>query len=126
MAYMIDLKSFTDKRGNLTVIERTLPFDIKRIFYIYGVDNSARGGHRHKKTIQAAVCIQGYCTINNNNGSGASFEAFELSRPDQCLVLQPEDWHTMSGFSADAILMVLASDYFDQNDYIFEPYAGSY
>ena len=49
MAYLIDLKSFTDKRGNLTVIEKTLPFEIKRIFYIYGVDDSDRGGHRHKK-----------------------------------------------------------------------------
>ncbi len=125
MAYMIDLKSFVDKRGNLTVIERILPFDIKRIFYIYGVDDSARGGHRHKKTVQAAVCIKGSCTINNSNGRGAGFESFVLNRPDQCLVLLPEDWHTMSGFSADAILMVLASDYFDQNDYIFEPYASN-
>ena len=48
MANLIDLKTFTDERGNLTVIEKTIPFDIKRIFYIYGVENSARGGHRHK------------------------------------------------------------------------------
>ena len=48
MAYLIDLKSFTDKRGNLTVIEKSMPFEIKRIFYIYGVDGSSRGGHRHK------------------------------------------------------------------------------
>ena len=53
MAELIDLKTFTDVRGNLTVIEKVIPFDIKRIFYIYGVDNSVRGGHRHHKTIQA-------------------------------------------------------------------------
>ena len=126
MAYLIDLKSFTDKRGNLTVIEKTLPFEIKRIFYIYGVDDSDRGGHRHKKTIQAAVCIQGYCTISNSNGKAPGLEKFVLFRPDQCLILQPEDWHTMHSFSTDAILMILASEYFDEKDYIFEPYASTY
>ena len=49
MAHIIDLKTFTDKRGNLTVIEKVIPFDIKRVFYIYGVDDSKRGGHRHHK-----------------------------------------------------------------------------
>lgn len=121
MAYLIDLTSFTDKRGNLTVIEKSIPFDIKRIFYIYGVDNSSRGGHRHKKTKQAAICIQGSCHIHNNDGSGNA--SFLLSRPDQCLILEPSDWHTMNNFSADAILMILASEYFDQNDYIFDAYA---
>ena len=123
MAYLIDLKSFTDNRGNLTVIEKTVPFDIKRIFYIYGVDGSSRGGHRHKKTMQAAICIQGSCYINNNNGIvGATFV---LNRPDKCLIIEPDDWHTMTQFSPDAILMILASEYFDENDYIFEPYASS-
>jgi dTDP-4-dehydrorhamnose 3,5-epimerase-like enzyme len=123
MAYLIDLKSFTDNRGNLTVIEKTVPFDIKRIFYIYGVDDSSRGGHRHKKTIQAAICIQGSCHIHNNNGA-AAVTKFLLNRPDQCLIIEPADWHTMDNFSADAILMILASEYFDENDYIFEPYAS--
>jgi len=121
MAYLIDLKSFTDKRGNLTVIEKTIPFDIRRIFYIYGVDDSSRGGHRHKKTIQAAICIKGSCHIYNTNGSAR--EDFLLDRPDRCLILEPADWHNMAKFSPDAILMILASEYFDHNDYIFEPYA---
>jgi dTDP-4-dehydrorhamnose 3,5-epimerase-like enzyme len=121
MAYLIDLKTFTDQRGNLTVMERVIPFDIKRIFYIYGVDNSVRGGHRHKKTIQAAICIQGSCVIHNNNGTCTS--EFILDKPNKCLILEPDDWHIMDHFTPDAILMVLASEYFDQNDYIFEPYA---
>jgi dTDP-4-dehydrorhamnose 3,5-epimerase-like enzyme len=120
MAQLIDLKTFTDKRGNLTVIEKVIPFDIKRIFYIYGVDQSVRGGHRHKKTIQAAICIQGSCRINNNDGMTNS--VFALSKPNECLILEPKDWHTMDNFTEDAILMVLASEYFDANDYIFEPY----
>jgi len=120
MAHIIDLKTFTDKRGNLTVIEKVIPFDIKRVFYIYGVDDSKRGGHRHHKTMQAAVCIKGSCTIYNNDGSKE--EVFELNQPNKCLFIEPSDWHTMYNFTEDAILMVFASEYFDAADYIFEPY----
>jgi len=120
MAYLIDLKTFIDVRGNLTVIEKTIPFDIKRIFYIYGVDKSVRGGHRHKTTIQAAICLKGSCRIYNNDGHDENY--FVLDQPSKCLILQTRDWHTMDQFSPDAILMVLASEYFDQQDYIFEPY----
>ncbi len=120
MAYIISLKTFTDSRGNLTVIERVVPFEIKRIFYIYGVDGSTRGGHRHHKTIQAAICIKGSCTITNNNGS--SKETFLLDSPDKCLILEPKDWHQMSDFTPDAILMVLASEYFEASDYIYDNY----
>ena len=120
MASLINLKTFTDDRGNLTVIERVIPFDIKRIFYIYGVDNSQRGGHRHHKTIQAAICIRGHCIIHNNNGNDES--SFVLDTPDKCLIIEPEDWHYMHSFSEDAILMVLASEYFEPNDYIYVPY----
>jgi len=120
MARFIDLQTFTDKRGNLTVIEKSIPFDIKRIFYIYGVDSSRRGGHRHHKTIQAAICIKGRCTIGNNDGLQVT--EYELDKPHKCLILEPKDWHEMYNFSPDAILMVLASEYFDQKDYIFEKY----
>jgi len=121
MAYQISLKTFTDKRGNLTVIERSIPFEIKRIFYIYGVDSSVRGGHRHHKTVQAAVCIQGSCTILNDDN--LTTQHFRLDTPDKCLILEPKDWHQMYDFSENAILMVLASEYFDQNDYIFDRYS---
>ena len=120
MAKLIDLKTYTDKRGNLTVIEKVIPFDIKRIFYIYGVDDSVRGGHRHKKTIQAAICIKGSCTISNNNGINEA--TFTLDAPSKCLIISPEDWHKMYNFTPDAILMVLASEFFDQHDYIYEAY----
>jgi len=120
MAYIVDLKTMTDKRGNLTVIEKVIPFDIKRVFYIYGVDNSERGGHRHHKTIQAAICIQGSCKIFNHDGE--SKKVFVLDKPSECLILEPKDWHKMFEFSPNAILMVLASEYFDQNDYIFKSY----
>jgi hypothetical protein len=120
MAHLIDLKTFTDKRGNLTVIEKSIPFDIRRIFYIYGVDDSRRGGHRHHKTIQAAICIQGSCKIYNNDG--VKEETFNLDNPSKCLILDTADWHEMFDFTPDAILMVLASEFFAAEDYIFEPY----
>ncbi len=120
MAYIIDLETHTDCRGNLTVIENVLPFSIERIFYIYGVDKSERGGHRHRKTIQAAVCIQGECKVFNCDGKTEN--VFHLTRPSTCVLLEPADWHKMYDFSDDAILMVLASEKFDQSDYIFENY----
>lgn len=120
MAQLIDLETHTDIRGNLTVIEDILPFIIQRVFYIYGVDNSERGGHRHHKTIQAAVCIQGECKIFNNNGTEQN--VFHLNKPSKCVLLEPSDWHKMYDFSKDAILMVLASEKFDEKDYIFEDY----
>lgn len=123
MAYLINLQTFTDNRGNLTVIEKVVPFEMKRIFYIYGVDSSPRGGHRHHKTTQAAICIQGKCTIYCNDGNQESI--FELNAPHQCLILETQDWHTMYNFSENAILMVLASEHFDHNDYIFEPYGSN-
>lgn len=120
MAYLKDLKTFTDKRGNLTVIEKILPFKIERIFYIYGVDGSVRGGHRHHNTIQAAICIKGRCKIYNNDGKNE--KVFLLNKPSQCLILEQQDWHKMYDFSKNAILMVLASENFDEKDYIFEEY----
>ena len=120
MARIIDLKTFSDPRGNLTVLEKVFPFDIKRIFYIYGVDDSRRGGHRHKVTVQGAVCIQGACTIYNHDGEKE--ETFRLDQPNKCLLLEPRDWHAMYDFTPNAILMVFASEFFDPNDYIHEPY----
>jgi hypothetical protein len=117
MASLLNLKTFTDQRGNLTVIEKIIPFDIKRIFYIYGVDESTRGGHKHKATIQAAICLQGSCRIFCKTGELEEY--FTLDTPAKCILLYPEDWHTMDYFTSDAILMVLASEYFDPNDYIF-------
>jgi hypothetical protein len=120
MARLIDLQTHIDSRGNLTVIERIFPFDIKRIFYIYAVDNSVRGGHRHHKTVQAAIALKGSCIVSNNDG--LCKQTFLLDNPARCLILEPKDWHQMYDFTPDAILLVIASEYFDPNDYIFEEY----
>ena len=83
MAQLINLKTFTDDRGNLTVIEKVIPFDIKRVFCIYGVDDSVRGRHRHKKAIQAAVALQGQCEIHKQSAIKAPVERFQLNSPSK-------------------------------------------
>jgi dTDP-4-dehydrorhamnose 3,5-epimerase-like enzyme len=121
MAYFVDLKTFSDARGNLTVIEREIPFEIKRIFYIYGASvESRRGGHRHISTVHALVCINGSCEVLIDDGT--TRETVLLDRPDRCLVLAPEDWHEMFSFTENAVLLVLASDYYDTHEYIMEGY----
>jgi len=120
MAYTINLRTHTDNRGSLTVIEKEIPFEIKRVFYIYGADNSIRGGHRHKSTIQAAVCLNGSCKIKCLNA--AEEIVLLLDSPDKCIILQPEDWHQMYDFTENAILLVLASEYYNPDDYIYERY----
>lgn len=119
MAEIIELKTSTDSRGSLTVIEKVLPFEIKRVYYIYDA-NSKRGGHRHKKNIQALICVKGSCEIFVNNGKEKT--TYLLDRPNKCLLLAVEDWHTMDKFSEDAVLLVLASECYDASDYIDEEY----
>lgn len=119
MAELIKLKTFSEQKGDLTVIEKLLPFVINRIYYIYNCDGSVRGNHKHKKTRQAIVCIKGsvnfYCQTQNQ-----SKKEFLLDKPDKCLLIEPEDFHWFDGFSPDAIILVMASEYFDESDYIFD------
>ena len=120
MAALIELPTFADARGKLTVIERILPFKIKRVYFIYDTANKDRGGHRHKITTQALICLKGSCTVSCDN----SFikEDYTLNSPNKSLIVYPEDYHTMSNFTDDAILLVLASENFIEQDYIDEPY----
>ncbi len=122
MARLIKLKSNSDTRGNLTVIEKILPFEIKRIFYVYGVENPSikRGGHRHKNTIQALVSVAGSCEVDTDNGREK--KTYLLDSPETCLLLEAEDWHVMKAFTNDCVLLVLASEYYDPQDYISEGY----
>lgn len=120
MAALIELPTFADARGKLTVIERILPFNIKRTYFIYDTDKKERGGHRHKITTQAIVCLKGSCIVSCDN----SFikEDYLLDKPHKCLIIYPEDYHVMKNFTKDAILLVFASEEFIEEDYIDEPY----
>jgi dTDP-4-dehydrorhamnose 3,5-epimerase-like enzyme len=120
MSQILKLPTHTDNRGTLTVLEKLLPFEIKRIYYIYNCNDSERGGHKHKKTIQALICVKGSCVIDCNNG--LEKKSVTLDKPDIALVLMPEDYHTMRSFTQDAVLLVLASEYYDKDDYIDKDY----
>lgn len=119
MAHKILLPTISDDRGSLTVIEQNIPFDIKRVFYIYNV-SSKRGGHRHKKTKQALIAIHGNLEVYVNDGNEKT--SFLLNSPNECLILDEKDWHSMDKFSKNAILLVLSSEKYDQNDYIYDAY----
>ena len=119
MAYIIDLPTFQDERGGLTVMEKLLPFEIKRFYCIYGVTQK-RGGHRHKKTIQALICLDGSCEVYVNDGQKK--EIFLLDSPSKCLLLKPEDWHTMDKFTKGSTLLVFASEFYNKDDYVMEEY----
>ena len=96
MAYFIDVPKFSDNNGSLCVVENLLPFEVKRIYYMFDVTEK-RGGHRHKITQQALICLSGHCEVYVNNGSTETI--YKLNRSNKCLILNPEDWHTMDNFS---------------------------
>ena len=119
MAYMMNLKSFTDQRGRLTPIDGVLPFDIKRLYYISSItDQAERGGHAHYLTTEAVFCVNGSFTVVINNGK--TREEFFLNDHNQCLIIEPYDWHMMCRFSHGAILMGVSSTHYDHSDYIYD------
>lgn len=120
MPQLIRLNTFPSDAGNLTVFENIIPGTIKRVFYIYGTTEQQRGGHRHHKSWNALICLNGSCRVYSNDA--VKEEYFFLNDPSQCLILEPKDWHIMDAFSKDAILLVLSNEYYDQADYIDEPY----
>lgn len=119
MATIINLPTFGDERGQLTVVEKMLPFEMKRFYYIYNVTDQ-RGGHRHHKTRQALICLGGSCEVFVNDGKTKI--DFILDTPSKCLIVEPEDWHTMDKFSEGSTLLVFASEFYDVNDYIDDEY----
>jgi len=119
MIKLLELPTFEDPRGILTVVEKEVPFDIKRVYYIYQVAGR-RGGHRHKKTYQAFICVHGSCEVLSDDGLHQ--ERIRLDSPRKMLLVPPEDWHVMENFSKDGVLLVLASEPYNPEDYIHEPY----
>jgi len=120
MAKLHELETFSSDKGNLTVFENIIPGTIQRIFYIYQAGLNARAGHRHHQSWNALICLSGSCRVYSDNGREE--QTFYLSNPRQCLVLEPEDWHTMDMFSDDAMLLVVSNELYDKSDYIYEPY----
>jgi len=116
---VLDLPTFTDPRGALTVLEGALPFAVVRTYWIYGADGQTRGGHRHTYTRQALVAVSGKVSIYMNDG--VTVDSVELDHPGKCLLVEPKDWHTMT-FGPGSVLLVMSSHHYDRSEYIDTPY----
>lgn len=108
-----------DERGMLIALEnnKEIPFEIKRVYYMYDtLSNVRRGFHAHKKLQQILICIHGSCKIHLDDGD-KSTEVL-LDKPFEGLYVSNDMWREMYDFSEDAVLMVLASELYDESDYI--------
>lgn len=116
---LVEFKVLGDHRGQLIALEanRQIPFDIKRVFYIYGTQEGVpRGNHSHYKTKQFLVAVSGSCKVTLDDGKNK--ETYDLNKPNLGLFQDALIWGTMHDFSPDCVLMVLADEYYDENDYI--------
>ena len=115
---LIDLPKIADSRGNLTFVEggRHVPFDIKRVYYLYDVPGGAeRGGHAHKNLYQLIVAMAGSFDIVLDDGRQK--KRIHLNRSYHGLYVCPMIWREMDNFSSGAVCLVLASNLYDEADY---------
>lgn len=118
---IIDLPRIYDPRGNLTVVEqlKEVPFDIKRVYWTYDVPGGeSRGGHAHKKCQSFIIAVSGSFTVRLDDGH--RHETYHLNHPYQGLLINTGVWRTLEDFSSGAVCLALASELFDENDYIRE------
>ena len=108
-----------DERGQLVALEefKDIPFEIKRVYYMYDTGEGIhRGFHAHKTLKQILICIHGSCKVLLDNGQEKKIVSLE--KPYEGLYISQNMWREMYDFSPDAVLMVLASEYYDESDYI--------
>lgn len=116
---IIELPKITDHRGNLTFIEsgRHLPFDVKRVYYLYDVPGgAARAGHGHRNLHQFMISMSGSFDVTLDDA--VDKKIFHLNRPYYGLYIPPMMWRYLDNFSSGAVCMVLASEYYDEADYL--------
>lgn len=110
-----------DERGKLIALEALtdlVPFEVKRVYYIFDTTpGTVRGNHAHKDLRQLLVCVSGACTIACEMPDGSKSE-HRLDWPDRGLLIEGLVWRQMKEFSKDAVLLVLASEHYDESDYI--------
>jgi dTDP-4-dehydrorhamnose 3,5-epimerase-like enzyme len=116
---VIDLPKITDPRGNLTFIEQNnhIPFEIKRMFYLYDVPTGeSRGAHAHKTLEQFLICLSGSFDVELDDGKDK--KKIHLNRPWQGLYLPPMIWAAETNFDPGSVCAVLVSDFYDESDYL--------
>lgn len=112
-------KHHSDRKGNLSVVEngKTLPFNVKRAYYMYDIPGGAeRGAHAHKSIFQLIIAASGSFDVVLNDGSIS--RTFTLNRPYQGLLVYPGIWGELNNFSSGSVCCVLASEVYDASDYI--------
>jgi dTDP-4-dehydrorhamnose 3,5-epimerase-like enzyme len=115
---IVELPKMSDSRGNLSVVEagQHIPFEFQRVFYLYDVAGEAdRGAHAHKQLQQFIIAVNGSFDVSVDNG--ASTESFHLDRPNCGLYVPPMHWASLTHFTQGAVVLVLASDHYDEADY---------
>ena len=118
---LLEFKTFGDQRGSLVSLEanKNIPFNIKRVYYIFDTKNDvARGKHAHKNLQQILIAVSGSCKVLVDNKNDKKI--FKLNDPTKGLYIQNNVWREMFEFSSDCVLVVLASDHYKKEDYIFE------
>ena len=116
---IINFKVMGDERGSLIALEKNhnTPFDIKRVYYIFGTKEEVRRGfHAHKNLKQIAIAVSGSCKFHLDDGKET--KEILLDSPDKGLLIEGLVWREMYDFSSDCVLMVVASEYYDESDYI--------
>lgn len=118
---IIELPKITDPRGNLTVAEAftNVPFEIRRAYWVYDVPGGeSRGGHAHKRLLQLVIAMSGSFTVTLDNGHEQ--QKYLLNHPWEGLLIETETWRTLDDFSSGAVCLVLASEPFEEDDYIYD------
>ncbi|RZJ65107.1 MAG: WxcM-like domain-containing protein [Flavobacterium sp.] len=115
---LIQVPTINDYRGNIGVIEKNvLPFEIKRVYYLFDVPSSAsRGGHAHKEQAALLVPLSGSFDVVLHDGK--SRETVTLNKPDKALLIPKNTWRELENFSSGAVCLVISSGEFDEDDYI--------
>lgn len=115
----IDFQEHGDWRGQLVALEenKNIPFSVKRVYFMYDtLAGVVRGKHAHRQLQQILFCVAGACTISLDNG--VEKVEIRLNQPSRGLLIGPGIWREMYDFTENAVLMVLASEYYDESDYI--------
>lgn len=116
---LVDFPQHGDHRGQLVAIEamKNIPFEIKRCYFMYDTKQGVRRGyHAHKKLTQILFCVSGSCKIHLDDGKDTA--EVLLDKPYQGLLITSDMWREMYDFTEDAVLMVLADEYYNEEDYI--------
>ena len=117
---ILNIPKVEDYRGNIAVIEKdVLPFEIKRVYYLYDVPSSAkRGGHAHKDQIELLIALSGSFDVILKDGKNT--QTVTLNKPDKGLLIKTNVWRELENFSSGSVCLVVVSDVFKEEDYIRE------